>query len=403
MKKRFLTFIMFGMITLLTHANDIIIVEDCSLRPGDTQETTIDLSTEVNNYRGFQADILLPQGFTVTRIDDVGRGVEESEVNKKVGSITEVTINESIMNKQVVVFAIGSNFRTGDGALISLSIKADDNVVEGEYVGYLQNVYLSYASGTTVSIPDLQFNIQVYNGRLQITLDENSSDAPQTINESVDVYVKRTLNANEWSTICLPFSMNEEQVKTAFGDDVMLADFIEWSSDEDDEGNIVRILIKFATINDIEANHPCLIHVSQPLDGFSAENVEINVDEEPMVQVGKKKVERGFLTGTYVANTTVPENNLFIYGNKFYYSVGLTKTKAFRAYFEFYDVLTSVEESDTKIRYVIDDETTSLNTIRINDNNYGVYSIMGQYLGEEIDIQYLPKGIYLINGKAVLK
>ena len=39
------------------------------------------------------------------------------------------------------------------------------------------------------------------------------------------VRVKRTINANEWSTICLPFAITAEQVKGVFGDDVQLGDF----------------------------------------------------------------------------------------------------------------------------------------------------------------------------------
>lgn len=43
--------------------------------------------------------------------------------------------------------------------------------------------------------------------------------------EGVNVRVKRTIKANEWSTLVLPFAMTAEQVKSAFGNDVQLADF----------------------------------------------------------------------------------------------------------------------------------------------------------------------------------
>ena len=402
MNKRQFSMILLGMMTLMLHAEDVITVQELSLRPGDTQTTMVELSTWVSNYRGFQADILLPSGMTITKMEDVGRGVEEADVNKKVGSATEVMVGEGIMNKQVVVFAMGSNFRVGDGSLVSLSVKADDGIAEGTYKGYLQNVKLSYATGTTVSCDDVQFDIVVYNGRLQITLDESYTEAPTTIGEPVDVHVSRTINANEWSTICLPFSMTEEQVKTAFGEDVRLADFTGWSSDEDDEGDIVGILVRFTTITEVEANHPCLIKVPDAVTSFNVENVYIEVEDEPVVQVGKKKVERGFFTGTYVADTTVPENNLFLYGNKFYYSVGLTKMKAFRAYFEFYDVLSSVEGSSTKIRYVIDDVSTAVNHVEVGHTPDGIYTLQGLYLGKDVDAQQLPKGVYVINGKKTI-
>jgi len=56
----------------------------------------------------------------------------------------------------------------------------------------------------------------------RVVLDETSTTAPKASNGAVDVLVKRTIKANEWSTICLPFTMTETQVKTAFGDDVRI-------------------------------------------------------------------------------------------------------------------------------------------------------------------------------------
>lgn len=72
---------------------------------------------------------------------------------------------------------------------------------------------------------------------------------------------------------------------------------------------------------------------------FSVDGVDIAAEEEPTVQVGKKKAERGYFIGTYTANTEVPADNLFLSGNKFWYSSGLTQMKGFRGYFELADVV----------------------------------------------------------------
>ena len=108
------------------------------------------------------------------------------------------------------------------------------------------------------------------------------------------------------------------------------------------------------------------------------------------------------MTGTYVAETEVPEYNLFLSSNKFWYSKGTTKTKAFRAYFEFYDVLTEVEEAEAKIRFVVDAEATAIEGVESEgETGSGVYTLQGVALGGIKDVENLPRGVYIMDGKKV--
>ena len=52
-------------------------------------------------------------------------------------------------------------------------------------------------------------------GTTRVLLDETSPDAPEVSNGAVDVRVLRTIKANEWSTICMPFAMTAEQIDEA--------------------------------------------------------------------------------------------------------------------------------------------------------------------------------------------
>ena len=102
-------------------------------------------------------------------------------------------------------------------------------------------------------------------------------------------------------------------MKSAFGDDVQLAMFQAWSSEEDDGGAIVGIDVEFALADaddGIEANTPMLIKVSQAVTEATFDGVVIEPEEEPFVQVGKKSSERGWFYGTYAVQT-VPEENAF--------------------------------------------------------------------------------------------
>ncbi len=377
----------------VAHAQTVS-VADVEALPGETVAFTLNLAGgKADTYTAMQFDAQFPtSGFTTTGkyvVSDLWENATAiiGSVDAEGLATIPVASSESISQADVE-------------GLLTVSFSVGSDVAFGEYDVTLTNLWFGYGTSSKDYLEDVTFKVKVVE-RHTVVLDENSTVAPTEATD-VNVRVVRTINANTWSTICLPFDMSEEQVKAAFGDDVELADFTEWSSEEDDEGNIVGIEIGFAEIAEIEANHPCLIKVSSPIEEFTLDGIDIVVDEEPMVQVGKKKAERGYLMGTYVANTTVPEYNLFLNNNLFWYSTGLTTMKAFRAYFELADVLTEVEEASAKVRLVVgDDEASALNTISVgNVEADGVWYTMD---GRKLSGKPTEKGIYIVNGKKVMK
>lgn len=377
----------------VAHAQTVS-VADVEALPGETVAFTLNLTGgKADTYTAMQFDAQFPtSGFTTT-----GKYVVSDLWENATAIIGSVDAD----GLATIPVASSESISAADvEGLLTVSFSVGSDVAFGEYDVTLTNLWFGYGTSSKDYLEDVTFKVKVVE-RHTVVLDENSTVAP-TEATGVNVRVVRTINANTWSTICLPFDMSEEQVKAAFGDDVELADFTEWSSEEDDEGNIVEIEIGFAEIAEIEANHPCLIKVSSPIEEFTLDGIDIVVDEEPMVQVGKKKAERGYLMGTYVANTTVPEYNLFLNNNLFWYSTGLTTMKAFRAYFELADVLTEVEEASAKVRLVVgDDEASALNTISVgNVEADGIWYTMD---GRKLSGKPTEKGIYIVNGKKVMK
>lgn len=125
-------------------------------------------------------------------------------------------------------------------------------------------------------------------------------------------------------------------------------------------------------VTEIEANHPYIIKVSSAISEFTVDGVDIDPKEEPVVQVGRKSSERGWMYGTYIV-TKVPEENLFLSENKFWYSTGNTTTKAFRGYFMFHDVQDAYyDETSAPVYISIGGETTRLDQLNIDgeDSNY---------------------------------
>ncbi len=411
MKIKFLSIAILCIVALNAHAEDVVSFQNFELRAGGSVNTVATLVTDVENYRGFQSDVVLPLGITVTGIADAGRGVESEnvDINKRYGKAESIQVEGVTMQKQTVVFAISCNLKPGEGELLHLTLTADESVSAGTYTGYLKNVLLSYSTGTTVPVEESSFTIEVYEGNVRVTLDENSTTAPEACQEPADVCVLRTINANSWSTICLPFAMTEEQTKDAFGSDVQLADFTSYDAEEDDDENIVTIKVNFATVTAIEANHPYIIKVSSPITEFTVDGVDVNPEEDPCVEydnglTGKKRKVLGTFIGTYVADYDLYNNAenypLFLSGGKFYYATENTQhMKGFRAYFDFVDNLTEIEDAAVRMFIDIDGVETGIEEVNVNGNNNDTFFDLS---GRKVAAPQMH-GVYIINGRKVLK
>ena len=252
-------------------------------------------------------------------------------------------------------------------------------------------------------------------------VNETSETAPAASDGAVNVRVLRTINANEWSTICLPFAMTAEQIETAFGSDVMveLGDADSYETTEDDDDNIVGITINFNNVSPlaIQANHPYIIKVSSAVTSFDVDGVVVS--PATTVSGRRKKMGTGsYFIGNYENQAEVPEFGLFLNGNKFWYSVGDTKMKAFRAYFDLKDVLTEVDEAAARISFSFDDATGISEVLLFenermrNDGSTGspqVYDLLGRRISASLNDKgkmindKVNKGIYIVNGKKVVR
>lgn len=363
-------------------------VSDVEVLPGTTGSYELTINVGSGEYTGFQYEIAFPAtGFSTP-------DVEKSTVNT---SWAGGTINPGALKagagKVSAVSMSNAKLPTGDYAVGTVAFEVDSDVPVGEYNVTISNI--EFLSGTTrTPADDVTFKIKVVE-KLTVVLDELSMVAPVAATD-VNVKVKRAIKANTWSTLCLPFAIPAEKLTATFGQGVEVKDFTSWSSDEDDDGNIVGLTIGFTSATEMEANHPYLIKVPNAISEFTVDGVDIDPEEEPSIQVGKKKAERGFFIGTYVANTTVPEYNLFVSNDKFYYSDGSTKMKAFRGYFELADVLASVDDAGARIN-IVDGDATGISDVRtysVDNNSY--YDLQGR------KVENPKKGLYIINNKKVV-
>lgn len=230
-----------------------------------------------------------------------------------------------------------------------------------------------------------------------VILDENSITAPEAAN-GVGVRVKRTINAGEWSTICLPFAMTAAQCQTAFGSDVQIGDFTGYTYNSDEN----RLTVNFSSVTAIAANHPYIIKVSAAVTEFMVDGVNIAPTAEPKVNFGTSDAPNAMI-GNYVAKTKIGNGNLFLKDNNLWYSVGNTEIKAFRAYFSFADKLADFSDNYATSRIMLSfggqttgvSEAVYLNNKEESIKNSEMFNLNGQRVTSP------RKGLYIRNGKKV--
>jgi hypothetical protein len=363
-------------------------VPDVEVKPGDKAVFVCNVNVDNKDYKAVSFTMNFPKtGFTLTKANVLSSW---EGGNKGIGTLDE--------NGQ----ANGTFFNTnaqpmpyGDIEIGSIEFQAASDLEVGtEYDVTLTAVQFATMDNKGVDIADVPFKIKVVSA-YSVTLDEEATEAPKAA-EGVNVTVKRTIAANTWSTLCLPFAMTEAQVKDAFGDGTILGNLKEWASETDDKDAVTAIVVQFESVSAIEANHPYVINAAKEVKEFTVKGVDVDPDD-PSYSIGKKsKGTLASVTGTYVAGTEVPEEALFLNGGKFWYSKGSSKPmKAFRAYFEFQDVLAAYEEAASRINITFDD-ITGIKSLK-TDGEEEVYTLSGQRVNKA------GKGVYIVNGKKVIK
>ena len=364
----------------------VISVADVYARPGDVVSFSVSVNLEGGKADTYTAMTLYAQfpttGFTTTGAYTVASGWTGTSCI--VGDVKEsglATIPFSSSNP--IPGSVVKN-------LVTVSFQVANTVATGNYNVTLQGTMFEYNSSDKDYAADVTFTVHVID---RVPLDENSTIAP-TAQNGVNVTVIRTIQANVWNTICLPFAMTEAQLKAAFGNDVKLCLFQDYSVDANN--NITINFSSWATSGGFYANYPMLIKTSNDVESFEVDDVSIVSGEAVAAYEtgsGPAKQTLGKFIGTLKAGTTIPENNLFLNANKLYYSTGSTVIKGFRGYFWLKDFNPSANAPTFKV----DGGTTRVEGLSVVTDDGTIYNLNGQKV--ETPAQ---KGVYIKNGKKVI-
>lgn len=75
--------------------------------------------------------------------------------------------------------------------------------------------------------------------------------------------------------------------------------------------------------------------------------------------------------------------------------------KAFRAYFDFEDVLSTLDGVNANVNFLFED-STGIKDFRVEYLTGNVYTIDGVYMGKDIDMNTVKRGVYIVDGKKVV-
>ena len=379
-------------------------VQDVNISQGGEATLEIALENPVTEFAAFQFNVELADGITVAT-NDKGKFVYEKGARLDEEFSLSLSQPDALVNTYRVLgyYTETQPIPSTTGAVVKITIKADAALAVGStHVCKLSAINLTEANETKHTPDDITFNVKITEKTYTI-LDETSTTAPVASGGPVDIQVKRTIKANEWSTLVLPFDMTEAQLKEALGSDVKLAEFEDYEADYTGD-DVTGLTVNFVATDLTEGfygNYPYLVKTSKDITEFIVTST-IDPDEEGAVveydngKSGKQRKVLGSLIGTYHAGDAIPNNGLFLSGNKFWYSAGATKIKAFRAYFMLNEVLSGVAEA--KVRFMVDEDAAAIEGITPDMENGVWYTLDGRQLNGKPT----EKGVYIVDGKKVL-
>ena len=383
-------------------AQESVSVNDFLVPQGGEAYLDINYSLEgVGPYVGFMFIVDLPEGLSLVE-DENTPGYPWYD--DKVTAISGLSVTTTPTGFAATPKTAESTINGNSGLLMRLKVAADAELEVGsKFTGTLKEVSFNVRDEefnvTKKPVGDVTFNITIDDNRIKF--DENADALPvYTDGEKGNVRMTRTINANRWSTICLPFQLTKAKAEAAFGSDVQLAEFTGFSTTYEDEDTPVpsSITITFTPYElkgtkPMKGGVPYLIKTSKDIESFEADDVTLFAAVTDVEKADDYDTP-GKFTGSMV-KTVVPANGLFISDQNFYYSTGNTAIKAFRGWFELGAVLD--KETEFGVKMYIDDIETGIDALRVKDATGTIYDLGGRKVAKPSQ-----SGVYIVNGKKVM-
>ena len=131
-------------------SDDKLSIGDFTITPGETKQFEVELTNEAS-YAGFQFDLVLPEGISMT-----GYSVNQTRIPEEI----EVDMEQTDGCYRFIAAGFGTDEISGtSGSIMKITVKADENLKGRNLTGYLRDVKLSKIDGTGTTIDETAFKI----------------------------------------------------------------------------------------------------------------------------------------------------------------------------------------------------------------------------------------------------
>ena len=299
---------------------------------------------------------------------------DEYHINGR-GSSTDITVENG---KIIRIEMVGSDMNRLEGTSEGNYKIESDKII---WTGNSQKV--SFKNDQVVWNYAAPTSIKIYVDYPIVDLAEESANNLKTLDNTY-VKLNRTLVANKWNTLCVPFAISEEEIKANFGEGTLVEKL------DAVNGNTVN----FADATSIEAGMPYLIKPTVAGTTYTFNGKDVIADA-PKAEGNADVTFQGIYSPTDITNKgTVKAAGVTEDGKVLFVSAG-SKTKAFRCFFTISD---NASITPAMLKVSIKGVETAINSIVMDNSNAtdnAIYNLQGQ----RVNGNSLAKGIYIKNGK----
>ena len=274
---------------------------------------------------------------------------------------------------------------SGGGTLSQKSVSLEKQF--NDYVVFIKDATPNTKVTFSCSVAGCYFldNVKIERA---IGLDEgtdNSAVLEKNNGKEVNVMLKRTLVADSWNTLCLPFSMSNDAVQTVFGEGTVLKQMKEWNAAEN--------VIYFETADAIVAGQPYII---KPVEAKES----LLLQDQTVLNAVNNAISGDISFCGVMGSTQLDESDVFLGTDGELYLPNVAEEngdvlRGFRAYFKGINSI-----ANTKVN--IEGMATGIENINAAAamGNGKVFTLAGQYVANST--KGLMKGIYVVNGKKIV-
>lgn len=229
-----------------------------------------------------------------------------------------------------------------------------------------------------------------------VTLDEDGKyTQPDLFGcKSATVQLKRTFTLGSWNSFCVPFAITKAEFASQFGKDARIAEY------NNLDGETVNFHNISATFTSTEAGKPYLVKptitTAPKNDTYTFTGITA-FESQPQNVTGTVE-----FTGSFDANTTVPQGSYVLRNNLIYHLQSSMTMKGYRAYI----TLNDGNQAGGISSWSLDDSATAITVIEgdADGQPFDVYNLSGQRVRHAAtSLDGLPRGVYVVNGKKVTK